>query len=154
MDWEDDLPEKDLDLSVMHSTLADLNIGIGSSFQIMPSGNLPLKNKKFGGKLVICNLQPIKLDKKADLVIHTYVDIVFEKVLKRLGIDDIPQFDDTLDPTKKSHPTTDWTVGAKTIKEVEKLYKEKTSKKGRKPNDDIEISKKLKKIKTDKTRKI
>ena len=133
----------------MHSTLADLNIGIGSSFQIMPSGNLPLKNKKFGGKLVICNLQPIKLDKKADLVIHTYVDKVFEKVLKRLGIEDIPQFDDTLDPTKESHPTAEWTVSAKTIKEVERLYKEKTSRKGRKPNDNIEISKKLKKTKSD-----
>ncbi|CAO1393106.1 unnamed protein product [Diamesa tonsa] len=147
LDWEDDLPERDLDLSVMHSTLADLNIGIGSSFQIMPSGNLPLKNKKFGGKLVICNLQPIKLDKKADLVIHTYVDKVFEKILKRLGIEDIPQFDKALDPTKECHPTTEWTVSAKTFKEVEKLYKDKTSKKGRKPDIGIEICKKLKKTK-------
>jgi hypothetical protein len=28
--------------------------------QIVPSGNLPLYTKKFGGRLVICNLQPTK----------------------------------------------------------------------------------------------
>lgn len=60
LDWESDLPDKDLDLASMHSTLADLNICLGTTLQIVPSGNLPLKNKKFGGKLVICNLQPTK----------------------------------------------------------------------------------------------
>lgn len=31
LDWEGSLPEDDLELSIMHSTLADLNIGLGSS---------------------------------------------------------------------------------------------------------------------------
>ncbi|XP_075156674.1 sirtuin 6 isoform X2 [Haematobia irritans] len=60
LDWEHDLPERDLDLALMHSTLADLNITLGTTLQIIPSGNLPLKNKKYDGKLVICNLQPTK----------------------------------------------------------------------------------------------
>lgn len=41
-------------------SLADLNICLGSTLQINPSGSLALKNKKYGGKLVICNLQPTK----------------------------------------------------------------------------------------------
>lgn len=56
----DDLPQNDLDMALMHSTIADLNLCLGTSLQIVPSGNLCLKNKKFGGKLVICNLQPTK----------------------------------------------------------------------------------------------
>ena len=60
LDWEHDLPNDDLDLAFMHSTLADLNICLGTTLQIVPSGNLPLKNKRYGGSLVICNLQPTK----------------------------------------------------------------------------------------------
>ena len=60
LDWEHDLPDKDLDLAYNHSCLADINICLGSTMQINPSGGLALKNKKFGGKLVICNLQPTK----------------------------------------------------------------------------------------------
>lgn len=60
LDWEDGLPEKDLDLSYMQASLADLNICLGTTLQIVPSGNLPIKNKRYGGKLVICNLQPTK----------------------------------------------------------------------------------------------
>lgn len=41
-------------------SLADVNITLGTTLQIVPSGNLPLKNLKHGGKLVICNLQPTK----------------------------------------------------------------------------------------------
>ena len=126
LDWEGSLPEDDLELSIMHSTLADLNIGLGSSFQIMPSGKLPLRNGKFGGKFALINLQPIKLEKKADLVIHSYVDEVLEKVLKRLGIEEIPECDASEDPTR-SPELGSWNIDTGIIKEVEKVYKEKTS---------------------------
>ena len=39
---------------------ADLALCLGTSLQIVPSGNLPLITKKAGGKLVIINLQPTK----------------------------------------------------------------------------------------------
>lgn len=60
LDWEHNLPDDDADMASMHSTLADLNICMGTTLQIVPSGNFPLKNKKFGGQLAICNLQPTK----------------------------------------------------------------------------------------------
>lgn len=129
LDWEHDLPPDDLDMSIFHSTLADLNIGLGSSFQIMPSGKLPLRSAKFGGKFALVNLQPIKLEKKADLVIHSYVDDVIEKVLKRLGIEEIPEYNEGEDPTKNCKDGDRWNIDASAIKAVEKLYRERTSRK-------------------------
>lgn len=129
LDWEGSLPDDDLELSTMHSTIADLNIGLGSSFQIMPSGKLPLRNcGKFGGKFALVNLQPIKVEKKADLVIHSPVDEVMERVLKRLGIEEIPEHSETDDPTRNNEGCN-WNFSKKIFKEVEKTYKEKTCRK-------------------------
>lgn len=124
LDWEHDLPEDDLYLANLWSTIADLNLCLGTTLQILPSGNLPLKNKRHGGKVVICNLQPTKNDKKADLLIHTYVDSIFERVLKRLGIEEIPEYDKNSDPVKNLL-CDEWTISSKTIKEVEVLHKQR-----------------------------
>lgn len=105
----------------LHS-LADLNITLGTTLQINPSGTLPLKNKKNGGKLVICNLQPTKYDKKADLVISTYVDTVMEKVLKRLGVE-LPKFSEANDPTKQSPCDLEWTIPPSLVKDIDEQHK-------------------------------
>lgn len=137
LDWEDNLPDEDLDMAIMHSTIADLNIGLGSSFQIMPSGKFPLRNKKFGGKFALINLQPIKVEKKADLVIHAYVDEVMEKVIKRLGIEDVPALPEN-DPTNKEDLTVNWNFPKEEIKELERIYKEKTNRKHKSNREDRE----------------
>jgi NAD+-dependent protein deacetylase sirtuin 6 len=147
LDWEHDLPDDDLEMSIMHSTIADLNIGLGSSFQIMPSGRLPLRNAKFGGKFALVNLQPIKVEKKADLVIHTYVDNVLERVIKRLGIEEIPNYDEAEDPTRTSADNF-WNIDGAHLKEIEKIYKEKTCRKN-KSNEKLEPVEKKKVKKTE-----
>ncbi|XP_053681429.1 NAD-dependent protein deacetylase Sirt6 [Anopheles nili] len=121
LDWEHDLPENDLQLAFMHSTMADLNICLGSTLQIIPSGDLPLKNLKYNGRLVICNLQPTKHDKKADMKISTFVDEVLEKVAKRLGVE-IPDYQSDDDPTKGIMYSTQWTISSTFIKSLEKRY--------------------------------
>lgn len=105
-------------------SLADLNITLGSTLQINPSGTLPLKNKKFDGKLVICNLQPTKYDKKADLVISTFVDTIMEKVCKRLGVE-LPEYSTDNDPTKQILCDIEWTIQPILVKELNDQYKEK-----------------------------
>ncbi|ROT65169.1 NAD-dependent protein deacetylase Sirt6 [Penaeus vannamei] len=86
LDWEDGLPAADLDLAIAHSCAADLSICLGTTLQIVPSGNLPVDTKKRGGKLVICNLQPTKQDRYADLIINTYVDNVMKRLLELMDI--------------------------------------------------------------------
>ena len=130
LDWEDELPDHDLTLSDSHSVLADLSIVMGSTLQIIPAGNMPTYTKKYhdSGKLVICNLQPTKQDKKADLNIHTYVDDVMEMLMMNLGLE-IPEYNKDEDPVKKvargefSHDDLyiDWTQDEDHAKDVKKL---------------------------------
>ncbi|KAL0017706.1 hypothetical protein WJX77_007377 [Trebouxia sp. C0004] len=74
LDWEDALPEDELEASEKASAEADLAICLGTSLQITPACNIPLKTVKTGGKLVIVNLQKTPKDKKASLVIHARAD--------------------------------------------------------------------------------
>ncbi|RUS82878.1 hypothetical protein EGW08_009343 [Elysia chlorotica] len=86
LDWEDALPEHDLDTANQQARKSDLSICLGTSLQIVPSGNIPLLTKKNRGQVVIVNLQPTKHDKKADLRISAYVDIVLKALCENLGI--------------------------------------------------------------------
>ncbi|XP_068089957.1 NAD-dependent protein deacylase sirtuin-6 [Hyperolius riggenbachi] len=97
LDWEDSLPERDLNLADEACRKADLAITLGTSLQIKPSGNLPLLTKRKGGKLVIVNLQPTKHDRHADLRIHGYVDEVMTQLMHQL---------DCKIPIWKGPPTT------------------------------------------------
>lgn len=103
--------------------MADLNLTLGTTLQINPSGTLPLKNSKHDGKLVICNLQPTRYDKKADLVISTYVDTIMVKVLKRLGVE-LPEYSESNDPTKQPICEVEWTIQPKQLKQIDEEYKE------------------------------
>ncbi|XP_062843746.1 NAD-dependent protein deacylase sirtuin-6-like isoform X2 [Trichomycterus rosablanca] len=60
LDWEDSLPDRDLNRADEASRRADLALTLGTSLQIKPSGDLPLLTKRTGGKVVIVNLQSTK----------------------------------------------------------------------------------------------
>ncbi|XP_034239374.1 NAD-dependent protein deacetylase Sirt6 [Thrips palmi] len=136
LDWEHNLPEKDLALSDFHSCVADLSICLGTTLQIVPSGNLPLHTKKHGecGRVVICNLQPTKHDKKADLIIRTYVDDVMVGVCKQLGIS-IPEYSISEDPTKQNGPPKSWTIPSEEVKRMRKVYEDTCCKGSKRTKD-------------------
>jgi len=91
LDWEDKLPVQDLNDGEAEARKADLSLCLGTTLQIVPSGKIPLLTLKNKGEMVIVNLQRTKYDKKAGLVIHSYVDDVMEGVMKELGMP-IPEF--------------------------------------------------------------
>ncbi|KAL9147197.1 hypothetical protein ABFS82_13G157900 [Erythranthe guttata] len=91
LDWEDALPPKEMNPAEKHCKMADVVLCLGTSLQITPACNLPLKCLKGGGKIVIVNLQKTPKDKKASLVMHGRVDKVITGVMSLLNTR-IPQF--------------------------------------------------------------
>ncbi|KAG6522179.1 hypothetical protein ZIOFF_019316 [Zingiber officinale] len=57
LDWEDALPPKEVNAAENHCKTADLVLCLGTSLQITPACNLPLKCIRNNGKIVIVNLQ-------------------------------------------------------------------------------------------------
>ena len=91
LDWDDALPPRELELAEQHSKKADLVITLGTSLQIHPACNLPLKTVKAGGKLVVVNLQPTPKDKAAALVIRRRCDDVLRVVMAALQLQ-VPRY--------------------------------------------------------------
>ncbi|XP_046679526.1 LOW QUALITY PROTEIN: NAD-dependent protein deacetylase Sirt6-like [Homalodisca vitripennis] len=145
LDWEANLPENDLGMADFHSCVADLCICLGTTLQIVPSGNLPLHTKKYNnGRLVICNLQPTKHDRKADLLIHTYVDDILTQLMEKLGLT-IPEYSRPDDPTM-ARRMVEWTILDSEVQTMRRLY-EKTCCKGKKKKSDKEKFSNFKKLK-------
>lgn len=91
LDWEDALPSQELNPAEKHCKQADVILCLGTSLQITPACNLPLRAVRAGGKMVIINLQATPKDKKAALVIHARVDEVIVGVMEKLSMK-IPPF--------------------------------------------------------------
>ena len=75
MHREDALPDDEFEAAKEHASNAQLALCLGTSLQITPACNIPLRTVKAGGKLVIVNLQATPKDKKADLVIHARCEV-------------------------------------------------------------------------------
>jgi mono-ADP-ribosyltransferase sirtuin 6 len=91
LDWEDPLPESELRSAEQHVLKSDLVICLGTTLQINPVGSLPFyrRNEKpveSRRKVVIVNLQQTRFHKRADLVIHDYVDHVCKMLCEHLHV--------------------------------------------------------------------
>jgi thiamine pyrophosphate-dependent acetolactate synthase large subunit-like protein len=84
LDWDDALPEDQLQMSEEHARGADLVLCLGTSLQIRPICNLPNITKRNGGCVVIVNLQRTPKHKLADLVLHARCDEVMQQVMHEL----------------------------------------------------------------------
>ena len=102
---------------------------------------------------MICNLQPTKQDKKADLNIHTYVDDVMKMLMKNLGLE-IPEYDRSKDPVKRVEGGRDWTQDEDHAKDVKKIsdivhdgYLKKRRDERKRKSDLLQLEKKTKMMK-------
>jgi mono-ADP-ribosyltransferase sirtuin 6 len=92
LDWEDPLPEDDLERSKRECAEADLVLCLGTSLRICPARELPLNAKRF----VIVNLQKTPLDDDAAMIIRERVDKVMRDLMEYLEMADMD--DDNLSP--------------------------------------------------------
>ncbi|BHF59933.1 NAD-dependent protein deacetylase sirtuin-6 [Sparganum proliferum] len=115
LDWEDELPYPDYSLAVRESRKACLHVCLGTSLQIFPAAGLPFQSgRRLSGKrkrptdtttenckyvnvieaeplpeaskVVIVNLQPTKMDSRANLCLHAPIDRVLSEVCSRLNV--------------------------------------------------------------------
>jgi len=82
LDWEDELPPKDWELSQCECLKSDLIIAVGTSLRIEPVASLTTLSKK----IVIVNKQITPYDEMASLVIRAPVDHVFDYLLRHLDV--------------------------------------------------------------------
>lgn len=140
LDWEDALPDRDLNRADDASRRADLALTLGTSMQIKPSGDLPLLTKRKGGKVAIVNLQATKHDKHAHLRIHGYVDEVMKQLMELLGLD-IPKWEgptvcESSTATTESNNDVKPAAGVSANEKVKKeLIKEERKREATTPSD-------------------
>ena len=88
---------------------------------------------------------PLK-DKKADLLIHTYVDDIMIQLMKELNLD-LPEFDPQADPSRQSQrELIEWTIPDYEVRQMRTLYERNCckAKKKRKIDEVIECKPQLK----------
>lgn len=99
LDWESPIPFNELRVAQKESKRNKLHICIGTSLQLSPSKDLVTRQNSKSTKLVVINLQPTRIDAKANLVINYYADDVMRELANELNID-IPEYNVNEDPTK------------------------------------------------------
>jgi mono-ADP-ribosyltransferase sirtuin 6 len=101
LDWEDELPKKELNQATKFCLGSDLVLCLGTTLQINPAAELPFlcqKGRPNPRKVVIINLQKTKHDDRADLILHDYVDNVMMAICKALDVQ-VPEYDPAYDLT-------------------------------------------------------
>jgi len=84
VNFNDPMPEKEVELSKFHSKQTDLMIVVGSSLSVYPAANFPKTAKKEGAKLVIINIDPTRLDDIADIKIKEKAGNFLSEVVDRV----------------------------------------------------------------------
>jgi NAD-dependent SIR2 family protein deacetylase len=93
LDWEQALPEEGLAATEAAADGACLAVCLGTSLQISPACDLPVRTVRAGGTLAIVNLQPTPKDAHAGLVVRGRCDSVMRRVMARLvraGVAGVP----------------------------------------------------------------
>jgi len=78
------LPEEVLEEAARRSSNCDLFIVIGSSLVVYPAAYMPLYAADSGAKLVIINLSPTSMDKRATVVIRAKAGEIMFKIVQRV----------------------------------------------------------------------
>lgn len=91
INFNEDLPEEELQKGFDNGKLADLCIVLGSSLRVYPAADIPGDMIKRGARVVIVNLQKTPLNKKCAMEVHAKIDTLIPGVMQQLGLT-IPSF--------------------------------------------------------------
>lgn len=92
VNFDENLPARDLDLARENAQKADLCLVLGSSLTVTPANGIPeIVGQKEDAKLAICNLQQTPIDDLSSIRIFAEADMLMERVMTKLGLP-IPPF--------------------------------------------------------------
>lgn len=92
VNFDENLPARDLDLARENARKADLCLVLGSSLTVTPANGIPeIVGQKEDAKLAICNLQQTPIDELSDIRVFAEADVLMERVMNKLGLS-IPPF--------------------------------------------------------------
>lgn len=79
------LPVDVVNTALMHVANADLMLVAGSSLEVAPVSQLPIRIHRQGGRLIVVNLESTYVDDEADVVIHGDVATVLPSIARACG---------------------------------------------------------------------
>ncbi|KAJ5770142.1 DHS-like NAD/FAD-binding domain-containing protein [Penicillium nucicola] len=92
VNFDEQLPARDLNLARENARTADLCLVLGSSLTVTPANGIPeIVGQRNDAKLAICNLQETPIDEMAEIRVFSETDILMAKVMEKLGLS-IPPF--------------------------------------------------------------
>ena len=86
INFGENLREDILDTGFAHGSEADVMLCVGSSMRVNPAAEMASLTAERGRNLVIINLMKTPLDAGATLVINGKCQVVFELLMKKLGM--------------------------------------------------------------------
>ena len=78
--YGEQLPIETVSAAMEHVRQADLMLVAGSSLEVMPASQLPLRVRERAGRLIVVNLMPTYVDDIAEVVIHADVTEVLPRI--------------------------------------------------------------------------
>ena len=75
------LPQHAMEEAMFAAEQCDVFLVLGSSLVVYPAAQLPSIAKEYNAQLVIVNIDPTPLDRKADAVIHEKTTIALERLM-------------------------------------------------------------------------
>lgn len=82
INFEDPMPELELNQAELHSARSDVFIVIGSTLLVTPAADYPIIAKKNGAKIIIINLGSTGLDQIADIRVEGDCTEILPEILK------------------------------------------------------------------------
>ncbi len=79
------LPVDVVNATLAHVACADLMLVAGSSLEVAPVSQLPIRIHRQGGRLIVVNLESTYVDDEADVVIHGDVATVLPRIARACG---------------------------------------------------------------------
>jgi NAD-dependent SIR2 family protein deacetylase len=84
VNFNDPMPEKEMEDSEKHSRMCDVMLVIGSTLSVFPAANFPIIAKNSGATLIIINMGKTELDRLADIRVEAKSGEILPKILHKL----------------------------------------------------------------------